>query len=858
MTEATEVMVRMYGKLIDPTGQPAAGIGIVIIHKTEKVKKTDKAEKTDKVKTTLSSTVSDSNGAFFITFARPLEKSGGYEVQLSVNEKPIPLADLGELQDKLYGPLTLVVERQPPEGMTAVASRAQFLMSEEEQISAYKKAPGLFTKPIPARKPDPCNPYAPVDVPSRVFYLQQLALFPGTANNPDLSHVDPLPDFANPAISIPNKTRYGAILEFRQEWWDFGQSLGNLLYSVPLAPCEETKIATVDWRRRDFAKRQTALNEEHFQDTTITRDETVNEAVRMASDKHISGTTEAGGFGISIGPLSGGYSATGSNVTEVVDASTTASRQLNDRIRQVSNTMRNTRAFAIAEATQEEESVVRTRVLRNHNHCHTITFQYYEVLQIYLLSTRVNQIRPAIFVPFNLMSFTRESLWLYGYLLRRALLDTTLEPVFDRLLGLIEPAKETPMALPEPAKPGGQQADPDVKEFRVSAVVTSYDTNPGSITSGDRVALVIDEDSTYFNASQMEDQGGAGIIVTFQTNRKLSSIQKIGLQNDSVKFDLFLDDFVIEVNLGTAAEPKWQEFFFKPSVEVKANRRFVEKLAQKIVPSTAITPVTTEVAEPISEREYIRLLGHLNANPAYYTGAIISGGDAGLRYMVLAGLTDSKGNVLADIVDNTVAGFVGNYVAFPLKGMEHLPESYRENIDVKQLVEPGNPHERLITLPTPGVFAESQLGQCSSCEKIDNTRFWDWQQSPCPDEAPDITADMLASRYQNLKDLVDVIKSDLLPKDVQIPTRPEPMITIGDETLKELVKGLNLPDAKGVLDFISGLSKISSDHSLEVFKTIWTAFTGKPVTPEGGDDKKTKGEGAKVEASLAPTEAVPL
>jgi hypothetical protein len=38
-----------------------------------------------------------------------------------------------------------------------------------------------------------------------------------------------------------------------QEWWERASTLGDLLYSVPLAPCEQVKLALLDWRRRDFA-----------------------------------------------------------------------------------------------------------------------------------------------------------------------------------------------------------------------------------------------------------------------------------------------------------------------------------------------------------------------------------------------------------------------------------------------------------------------------------------------------------------------------------------------------------------------------------------------------------------------------
>jgi hypothetical protein len=44
----------------------------------------------------------------------------------------------------------------------------------------------------------------------------------------------------------------------------------------------------------------------------------------------------------------------------------------------------------------------------------------------------------------------------------------------------------------------------------------------------------------------------------------------------------------------------------------------------------------------------------------------------------------------------------------------------------------------LVTLPTPGVYAEGILGQCDTCEVVDPARRWDWKDSPCPDCAADL------------------------------------------------------------------------------------------------------------------------
>jgi hypothetical protein len=47
-----------------------------------------------------------------------------------------------------------------------------------------------------------------------------------------------------------------------------------------------------------------------------------------------------------------------------------------------------------------------------------------------------------------------------------------------------------------------------------------------------------------------------------------------------------------------------------------------------------------------------------------------------------------------------------------------------------------------IAMPTRGVLGEAVLGSCPSAEKIDLTRFWNWQDSPIP-QAADIAGNIL-------------------------------------------------------------------------------------------------------------------
>lgn len=116
------------------------------------------------------------------------------------------------------------------------------------------------------------------------------------------------------------------------------------------------------------------------------------------------------------------------------------------------------------------------------------------------------------------------------------------------------------------------------------------------------------------------------------------------------------------------------------------------------------------------------------------------------------GLTDPSQNVpLLNCVGNQVLGFYGNSMIMPFSIPAALAVSLRDDPDEEDPLTTGKVQEALtafhrqafsppvssIALPTRGVLGEAVLGHCPSAEKIDLTRFWNWQDSP-NDEAPEI------------------------------------------------------------------------------------------------------------------------
>ena len=134
---------------------------------------------------------------------------------------------------------------------------------------------------------------------------------------------------------------------------------------------------------------------------------------------------------------------------------------------------------------------------------------------------------------------------------------------------------------------------------------------------------------------------------------------------------------------------------------------------------------------------------------------------------------------LLNCVQNRVVGFFGNSMVMPFS----IPQSVAESMDLDPAQLQASllayqqaafvPPQSLITLPTQGVLGEAVLGHCPSAEKIDLTRFWNWQDSPS-DAAPGIapitlpTSDSIAAGLTAPSALTNT--SPLINNVLQAPT----------------------------------------------------------------------------------------
>lgn len=249
-----------------------------------------------------------------------------------------------------------------------------------------------------------------------------------------------------PTIYLTTEIAHGHILQYREVWRADGYSLGDLLYSLPLAPGQRRQIAVVDWERRTRAAREESLEFEESLDALIERDRDVREIVGTELHEQTSAgsrnTTWGAAGGIGFGFIGSGFGifggaaggASGSDTKSwqrsARQFSADSQQQLRDRIGQRASSVRSERSTVIQTVAQGETVRAETEVVANYNRCHAITVEYFEVLRHFLVTHELADVQECLFVPLPITQFDRGKALRWREALSRFLKDRALLPGF--------------------------------------------------------------------------------------------------------------------------------------------------------------------------------------------------------------------------------------------------------------------------------------------------------------------------------------------------------------------------------------------------------------------------------------------
>ncbi len=564
----------------------------------------------------------------------------------------------------------------------------------------------------------------------------------------------------------------GYIDEYKTTWYALGHSLGQILYSLPLAPGETVKLAVIDWSNETKSKRfeDTQTSEFLLHDTH--RDRLITETVNAAvSEWQRGGSFEAGlsgifskagaALGISLG---GGYATSSGNRNLKADNV----QNLNDNFHQQSSVQRELSSTVVVQSRQEEKESIQTRTFSNYNHSHTLTILYYEVLRHFRIVTELKKSRPALLIKGEDINFTlNETIIKYQKVIEPVIIDSSVIAGFSAIkkyicsnsefnrkieqakllpdlngvngLGAIRVVIKTLEATNGfPSISIWTKGGDEVKCFVVTPLwVSGVFGVFGNLTLPDKIAEMGKNSDEINRNPPNYRQSNSECIFTIMPTRPVVW--------EAIKnFTISIEESIEERNINTGVYIR-DEHQATPHIPWKVESVIItttsvtdknwimvnHKINDFIVSESTISndiplrflvspykELPKDALDLLEEDERCsinRLKQHLADNKAYYSTAIWLSENPNARATRFLAKNTGNGETIFDYIANQAIDVIGDFVVFPLaKEIDTIGKT--ENIS----------DERLITLPTRGVFAEGKLGHCSVSEIIDNTRFWKW------------------------------------------------------------------------------------------------------------------------------------
>ncbi|MCR5867391.1 hypothetical protein [Aquincola sp. J276] len=589
----------------------------------------------------------------------------------------------------------------------------------------------------------------------------------------------------------------GALLTFSQDWFSQGVALGQLLHSLSLAPGESTRMAMIDWSRQSRGSSSEDIDEAERLANTTTHQRALSEVTEATAAEVQGGSSRTQGssrssqggsaLGFEVGPIAfGGSSGGGSTRTEALtvtssfgrrDLSASVSQQINDVTQQQASAARSRRASIVQEVAQQEHEALSTRVVCNYNHMHALNVQYYEVVQAFRVSTTLQRAERVLFVPLKLVDFG-DALTLERW--RAVLADVALSDDIRRQLttefGVVEIVPNLPrlrigdvVMASTLLQHRGLQADRaaaaagaglrfELGPAQSGATLTAlkgFDAGQlGRLASlsartllrnGSDAVFVPDEARLHAVAVTGRLAGGLRVVPRAGGELPATSVgpAQITLETPARVADLA----AVQVQLGDAGPGP---------ATIKLMLDIGGAALPLDVPVQLNEGGAADVLQFSPARAAPALLQHLRDNALHYSRAIFERLDATTLSGLLSRLT-LRGVPLGSLVDPQPVAVVANAVVLklnlPATGEVGDPalaaevQAWQEFLQRRGLDRPV-PQSQTVPLPTGGVFAEAVLGRFNSAEKIDLTRFFDWQASPIPLTPPEIAALPAASRQR--------------------------------------------------------------------------------------------------------------
>jgi hypothetical protein len=210
----------------------------------------------------------------------------------------------------------------------------------------------------------------------------------------------------------------GYVLWMAQRWTFQGVSLGDLTYSLPLAPGEQQQVAIFERSDSSMVTESEFFTEDEAQQQRALSDSSASATFNSAFNESAVGTSSfntqsnSSSWGCAF-PLiasggSGSSSSSGSS-TQTLQGQRNTTQQAAENLHSSASNQASARRTAMRTgmrlATASESENVTTKTITNHNHTRALTLQYWEVLRLYDVTTAIEGLTLTCLVPMQIVRF---------------------------------------------------------------------------------------------------------------------------------------------------------------------------------------------------------------------------------------------------------------------------------------------------------------------------------------------------------------------------------------------------------------------------------------------------------------------
>ncbi|MGO9931208.1 MAG: hypothetical protein ACLPV8_05285 [Steroidobacteraceae bacterium] len=687
----------------------------------------------------------------------------------------------------------------------------------------------------------------------------------------------------------------GYILRMAQQWKFQGLGLGDLVYSLPLAPGEQQQIAVFERQDTTAVQESESFSQAEVMNQAATSDTSTSAMVNQAFNEMVNGSSAfstnsssaSAGLSFGIGPIGfgggGGSSSSSGNSSSSLDGSRDTAAQAAQATHSSAENTASARLSAqrvgMRLATASENMGTTTKIITNHNHTHALTMQYWEVQRMYDVSTTIEGVTLVCLIPMQIVRFmppgqpvtltdpdtvdsSDKVTERYKNILRHLdVLQRVVPRRFQHGLNLLAQFAADPTTVVDTASTTAET----VIKFEVAGnflvcekisvlAVTKRNTRVGPVQLSPSVAgqptpipqdrfMTRDELTAWLTAQRqgtkttlqaslaLPPSVNRSDIVGFEINRQFSTViytltsaaqqaaeQFISqqLHETQLSFSQFLGEAIkagglaplptvtlnpndLEPLLGGPTLEHFYaaiENFDKSGTDKPASQETYanDSLTGTVLPTQPYPIPALQIAPVLRYQDVLEIektAQHVVRNTARYSKALWMSMSPEETAILLdgytigvppGGLDDASEMIpLLNCLQNTVLGTYGNSLIMPFMIPQELAD--QAGIDPGKLQQSLLDYQReafvsprsTIGLPTRGVLGEAVLGSCPSAEKIDLTRFWNWQDAPA-DTAPGIGMVQLPTTTPSLTTGVTAPNSltNLPPLINNLITAPQP------------------------------------------------------------------------------------